>query len=506
MKRTPKPCCCKICGDTDPMNFRKSSKSMCATCSYIKHYYKVNTKEEILAIISARNQIKMPKPYFCENCGETNPMNFRKGVKNKCKTCLSVKINGKAKKRESKPYHCLTCGETEPSKFYEKRRIKCRVCLNEKARLKRRKSKPPKFNINTIKRRVVQRKKIINNLIKTGHKHKSEIIKPVPKKVHNYTQDEYIQKVREFNGDRYTFEKTVYVNRDTDIVVTCAKHKVDIVRKAYVFIRNVHGNLPQISCCPECRMEHKRKKIKTPKPPKVSKPRQTLFVYINKKKHYPCEIHGNVLVGKNRVFGDGCPSCNIERTQKNFASYDEAKARVNRLGINSHSEYRQWKKRTCQDDLPSNPESVYRNKGWVDYYEFFGNDKRNMMSNGERRIYDYLIRKNIEHVWQKKFDDCKNIHRLPFDFYIPDYNVAIEFDGEQHFKPSNFSKSDEENHRKFLQIQKNDGIKTQYCQDNGIKLLRFDVYHVDNNILEWELDNELIRIAAEIAVKHVSRY
>ena len=37
-------------------------------------------------------------------------------------------------------------------------------------------------------------------------------------------------------------------------------------------------------------------------------------------------------------------------------------------------------------------------------------------SNGEKIIEDYLIEIGVEYVCQKKFEDCKNKKRLPFDF------------------------------------------------------------------------------------------
>ena len=45
---------------------------------------------------------------------------------------------------------------------------------------------------------------------------------------------------------------------------------------------------------------------------------------------------------------------------------------------------------------------------------------------------------NIEFKKEKKFKDCKDKYQLPFDFYLPQYNLCIEFDGEQHFNPSSF--------------------------------------------------------------------
>ena len=44
---------------------------------------------------------------------------------------------------------------------------------------------------------------------------------------------------------------------------------------------------------------------------------------------------------------------------------------------------------------------------------------------GERLIELFLIKNNINYISQKKFDDCKSINNLVFDFYLVDYNLCI---------------------------------------------------------------------------------
>ena len=56
------------------------------------------------------------------------------------------------------------------------------------------------------------------------------------------------------------------------------------------------------------------------------------------------------------------------------------------------------------------------------------------MSKGEVKIMIFLESNNIKFIRQFKFNDCKYIKTLSFDFYIPKYNLCIEYDGEQHFK------------------------------------------------------------------------
>lgn len=80
-----------------------------------------------------------------------------------------------------------------------------------------------------------------------------------------------------------------------------------------------------------------------------------------------------------------------------------------------------------------------------------------------------------------------------YDFYLPDYNLIIEYDGEQHYFPVNFGGWDElELHRRFKNTQENDRIKTQYCNDNHINLLRIPYWEKQN--IETIIYNHLQRL------------
>ena len=173
---------------------------------------------------------------------------------------------------------------------------------------------------------------------------------------------------------------------------------------------------------------------------------------------------------------------------ENYLSYEEAKLKMLKLEIKSFREYKKWYKRTQQTELPSNPHRFY--KMWVSHFDFFGTDPDEIMSHGEIRIKTYLIRKNINYIWQKKFDDCKNINKLPFDFFLPDYNTIVEFDGVQHYKAVKKFGGEEG----LIKRKKHDEIKNNYCKDNNINIIRITNNDYLNNIMEWELDIELSRI------------
>ena len=64
-------------------------------------------------------------------------------------------------------------------------------------------------------------------------------------------------------------------------------------------------------------------------------------------------------------------------------------------------------------------------------------------SHGERKIRNFLNKYNIKHKGQHMFEDCINIFPLPFDFYLVDLNILIEYDGIQHFDKNSLFYSEE---------------------------------------------------------------
>lgn len=102
---------------------------------------------------------------------------------------------------------------------------------------------------------------------------------------------------------------------------------------------------------------------------------------------------------------------------------------------------------------------------------------------GEKQIRQCLNNNNIIYKPQYKFEDCYDIKALPFDFYLPDYNVCIEYDGEQHYKPIDYFGGQ----KSFERTVKHDKMKDDYCVNNNIKLFRIPYF---KNV-EEELNNFL---------------
>jgi hypothetical protein len=105
----------------------------------------------------------------------------------------------------------------------------------------------------------------------------------------------------------------------------------------------------------------------------------------------------------------------------------------------------------------------------------------NSTSRGERLIRTYLENKKIIFFTNHSFEDCKRIKRLKFDFYLPDYQIIIEYDGEHHFIENKYFGIGN-----LEYITGNDKIKNKYCIDNNINLIRIPYwdYSKINDILD----------------------
>lgn len=101
---------------------------------------------------------------------------------------------------------------------------------------------------------------------------------------------------------------------------------------------------------------------------------------------------------------------------------------------------------------------------------------RETRSIGEHSIRSFLISQGlnpeIDFIEQKRFEECKSLRTLPFDFYIPFENTCIEFQGSQHYIPVNYGGiSDEEACKQLKYTQNNDAIKKEFCKLNNITLI-----------------------------------
>jgi very-short-patch-repair endonuclease len=101
----------------------------------------------------------------------------------------------------------------------------------------------------------------------------------------------------------------------------------------------------------------------------------------------------------------------------------------------------------------------------------------------EKKMKNFLIENKIRFSEQKTFEWLIYKENMRLDFYLPDYNIAIECQGEQHFKPVNFGcETEEDMFEQFKNTQDRDKKKKELCNTNNIKLLYYSDKKYENNI------------------------
>lgn len=98
------------------------------------------------------------------------------------------------------------------------------------------------------------------------------------------------------------------------------------------------------------------------------------------------------------------------------------------------------------------------------------------MSKYEEKIIQILLKEKIQFVREKTFEDLRQ-GKFRFDFYLPQFHILIEIDGEQHFQQiKKFQKTRQD----FLKQQERDRKKNSYCLAHKIPLYRIPYWEIQN--------------------------
>ena len=193
-----------------------------------------------------------------------------------------------------------------------------------------------------------------------------------------------------------------------------------------------------------------------------------------------CSVCGNEweATPSSLLGGEGCPLCGREKTRKALLKPKEEfiqELRMINPSIEVLGDYVDTKTKitvmhtTCGFVWDVVPNSLLCGHGCP----------RCIESIGEIETAKCLERHGIEFIRQKRFSDCRCKLPLAFDFYLPNLNACVEFDGKQHFQA--VEKFGGESG--FKEQQKRDRKKTSYCKSRGIKLVRIKVGDNIENVL-----------------------
>lgn len=309
------------------------------------------------------------------------------------------------------------------------------------------------------------------------------------------TQEDFVKKAKDVHGDKYSYDKSIYINSSTPVEIYCNECQEYFWQTPanHIYLEQGHEK-----CCGWHRRTDKeiRKELELKCGNKFDFS-QMIFKGMSTPIEAICKAEGHHFWRRPNDFLYGewdCPYCtgNYVKTTEEYQTflkdyfgdaYDFSEVEY----INSSTPV----KIICPEHGPfyKTPQAILQvmKKGAKVLCPHCSE------SSGEHVIFEFLQNNDIKWESQKRFKECRYKNPLAFDFYLPDFNLCIEYQGEQHFKVINYDGRPIEDANKALEInQIRDQIKRDYCKNNKISLL--EIYYdisLDqiNSLLEKFLNN-----------------
>jgi Zn ribbon nucleic-acid-binding protein len=294
------------------------------------------------------------------------------------------------------------------------------------------------------------------------------------------TSEEFIKRLKNIYGDFYDYSEVNYSGIRSEIILICPIHG-KFIRKADSLLKG-RG-------CPKCKEQDR---LQTCNEHLINKYidyfpdldySKTKYIGYDKKVTITCPKHGDFQVYPlNFLKSKGCPKCSMEHHGKNMSkSYEDfikdAKYIHGDKYDYSKVEYINCREKVCiicpeHGEFWQTPNSHIQGSGCPNCSN----------SKGEMLICNFLLYNNIKFIREYSIPCKINLSGYALvDFYLPDLNCFIEFNGIQHYKSvHHFGGS-----LKLEQQQARDEELRQYCKDNNINLIEI---RYDEDV--WEILNE----------------
>lgn len=304
-----------------------------------------------------------------------------------------------------------------------------------------------------------------------------------------YTREKFIELAKLKHGDKYNYAKVNYINSNTEVEIGCHKHGN--------FFQKPRNHLFGWGCV-KCKNEKTGLRCKFTGGrflEKAHKKHGNTYRYFDDYIDMTtlidieCELHGIFTQRPvNHLQGQGCPRCKA--------------AKISRSKTYSNEEFLQ-RARTKHGDTYEYPDAyvdaaqklriVCSSHG--SFYQTGHNHLNGQgcpickSSKGEKAVKRWLDTLGISYTRQFTFDLRRTRVSLRYDFYVPDYNACIEYDGRQHSIAINHFGGEEG----LKETQRRDNLKNKECPSYGVRLIRVTHQDLDEGILEDKLHNGIFK-------------
>lgn len=300
------------------------------------------------------------------------------------------------------------------------------------------------------------------------------------------TTNIFIEKAKKTHEDKYDYSNVIYKNNKTKVKIICKEHGL--------FLQTPTGHLFGYGCQKCGRIKSSNVQRMSLEEFKNNSNNKHSFFYdyslidftdLNNNVKIKCPIHGIFHQRGNRhLNGSICPKCN---NIKSANSQKNSKEQFIEKSKEVHGNQFDYSKVVYINNKTKVEIICSKHGSWWQTPVNHINNKRKCPlcneSKGEEAISIFLKANKINFERQKTFIDCKDIRKLPFDFYIPKQNLCIEFNGIQHYKSIEYFGGIQTTKSQ----QKRDKIKEVFCLKNNINLLV--IKYTDNieNVLKTYL-------------------
>ena len=304
---------------------------------------------------------------------------------------------------------------------------------------------------------------------------------------------EFITRARAVHGDKYNYDKVIYDGCSKKVIITCPIHG------DFMQLPGNHVSLKQ--GCDKCAREKKAKVQTKTTEEFIARARavhgdkynydKVIYEGNDKKVIITCPIHGDFPQTPNKhKGGQGCPYCALEKSTKSRRKTTEefiAEARAVHGDKYSYDNVNYINNKievmiTCPIHGDFSQRPCHHLSGCGCY--------KCKASHLEEQTRTALQKNNITFEPQKTFEWLISTkkHKMFLDFYLPEYDIAIECQGIQHYKTTGMFTRDIVN-----KIQQRDTLKYELCQEHNIPL-----YYINYNDNVEEKLNVMIKLISNL--------
>ena len=290
------------------------------------------------------------------------------------------------------------------------------------------------------------------------------------------TTEEFIKKAKIIHGDKYDYSKVEYVNSMVKVCIICPIHGEFFVKPN----DHIHKKCGCVKCSGRY-LSSKEAFVEKARLIYGDKYDYSKVNYINNKTKVCiiCPIHGEFWQRPNdHLSGYSCNRCanNYKLSTEEFI--EKAKLVHGDKFDYSKVEYNGAKEKVCiicpiHGEFWQIPNNHLNSSGCPIC-------NSNIKSGIEEKVNDILVNNGFKVERQKTFDWLKYKRQLYLDFYLPEYNIGIEVQGDQHFKPIKYFGGEEDLRVRMYR----DIVKVKLCNKNNLKLIFLTKKDIkENNIL-----------------------